>query len=471
MVSIVIIGAGSASFGPNTLATLVASPALRGSRLGLVDLDGAALERVRKVAGRMSEEWGANMCIEASTERRKLLPGADFVIVSIEVPPREKLWRLDWEIPLRHGLRQPYGENGGPGGLMHTMRQAPPLLAIARDMEEFCPGALLINFSNPLPRLTRAITRYTGIETVGKCHQLKVGYAIVAALLGNQVGIEVPPGVRFHSDPGNVPVIGLLGEQGRRQFAIKAAGLNHFTWMLDVRRRDDGADVYPALRSAAAEAPAGLEPLTMDLFRVFGYCPVPGDTHLAEYLPWTHDPLSKPWESYEIPLYDWDGNEMFREFSKHRLEQMASGALSVAGMRAALSEGAVEIIEGIVGNYNDYDEAVNVPNRGAIPNLPPETIVELPAVIGGAGVQPVQVGPLPGAVAELCRREAALVELVVEAAVTGSRELALQALLLDPMINDVDRARAILDDYLETFAPYLPQFTQPAGTASARIGK
>lgn len=462
MVNIVIIGAGSASFGPNTLATLIASPALRGSQLGLVDLDGTSLERVRQVAERMNEAWDAGMCITASTDRRRLLPGADFVIVSIEVPPREKLWQLDWEIPLRHGLRQPYGENGGPGGLMHTFRQVPPLLAIAYDMERLCPDALLINFSNPLPRLTRAVTRYTGINVVGKCHQIKVGYAIVAALLGDKVGIDVPPGVRFHSDASNMPVIGLLGEQGHRHFAIKAAGLNHFTWMLDVRRREDGADVYPALRAAAANAPAGLDPLTMDLFRVFGYCPVPGDTHLAEYLPWTHDPVSKPWERYEIPLYDWGGNEMFREFSHHRLAQMASGALSVEGMRGAISEGAVEIVEGIVANCNRYDEAVNVPNRGAIANLPPETIVELPAVIGGAGVQPLQVGPLPPAIAELCRREAALVELVVEAAVTGSRELALQALLLDPMINDVDRARAILDDYLEAFAPYLPQFARPA---------
>jgi alpha-galactosidase len=398
------------------------------------------------------------------------LAGADFVIVSIEVPPREKLWRLDWEIPLRHGLRQPYGENGGPGGLMHTMRQVPPLLAIARDMEALCPDAWLINFSNPLPRLTRAITRYTGLKTVGKCHQLKTGYAIVAALLGPQVGIEAPPGVHFHSDPSNVPVVSLLGQQGRQHFAIKAAGLNHFTWMLDVRRRDNGEDVYPALREAAADAPSGLDPLTMDLFRVFGYCPVPGDTHLAEYLPWTHDPLSRPWERYAIPLYDWDGNEMFREFSHHRLQQMASGALSVEGMRGAHSEGAVEIIEGIVCNRNDYDEAVNVPNGGAIPNLPPETIVELPALIGGAGIQPVQVGPLPSGVAELCRREAALVELVVEAAVTGSREVALQALLLDPMIDDVDRARAILDDYLESFAPYLPQFARPAPAGPLPVG-
>lgn len=458
MVNIVIIGAGSASFGPTTIATLIASPKLRGSRLSLVDRDGAALQRVHAVAAKMNESWGAKMALAASTERRDLLAGADFVIVSIEVPPREKLWRLDWEIPLRHGLHQPYGENGGPGGMMHTFRQVPPLLEIVRDMEALCPDAWLINFSNPLPRLTRAITRYSGIKTVGKCHQIEMAYAIVATLLSAPYGIDIPPGLQLHSDPANVAGKHEVAAQGRKRFKIKAAGLNHFTWMLDVRDGDSGEDLYPALRAAAEHAPSGFEPLTMDLFRAFNYCPVPGDTHLAEYLPWTHDPQSSPWERYGIRLYDWEGNELVRELSHHRLAKMASGTLSVDGMRDAVSEGAVEIIEGIVCNRNSYEEAVNVPNNGAIPNLPPETIVELPAVVGSLGVQPLQMGPLPRGVAELCRREAALVELVVEAAATGDRDLALQALLLDPMINDTDRARAILEDYLESFAPYLPQF-------------
>jgi alpha-galactosidase len=237
MVNVVIIGAGSASFGPNTIATILNSEQLRGSCLGLVDRDGESLQRVLAVAERMNDAWQAEMTIAGSTDRCDLLPGADFVVVSIEVPPREKLWRLDWEIPLRHGLRQPYGENGGPGGMMHTFRQVPPLLEIVRDMEAACPDAWLINFSNPLPRLTRAITRYSSIKTVGKCHQIEMGYAIAAALLGAQFGIEVPPGLRLHSDPANVAVKHQVALQGRAHVAIKAAGLNHFSWMLDVRAR------------------------------------------------------------------------------------------------------------------------------------------------------------------------------------------------------------------------------------------
>lgn len=455
---IVIIGAASANFGPNTIATILRSPILRGSHLSLVDLDRDGLERVTNVARRLNQEWDAGFQIESGTERCKHLDNADFVIVSIEVPPREKLWRLDWEIPLKHGLRQPYAENGGPGGMMHTFRQLPPLMSIIRDMETACPGALLINFSNPLPRLSRAITKYSHIRVVGKCHQLKVGYAIAAVLLSERYGYELPESVALHSDVGNVGRTQELEKLGREHVQIKAAGLNHFTWIVDIRDKETGEDLYPAMREARAQAPGDLEPLSMDLFDIFGYCPVPGDTHLAEYLPWTHDPVSEPWERYGIRLYDWDANEMFREFSHHRLSQMAQGDLVIDGMRHVHSEGAVEIMEAMLANLNRYEEAVNIANCGAIPNLPHETIVEVPGLVGADGVHGLSLAPLPEPIAELCRREAALVELVVDAGVSGDRDLALQALMLDPMINDVQRARHILDDYLEAFADYLPQF-------------
>ena len=149
---IVIIGAGSANFGSTTLATIVRNETLRGSELVLVDLDQVAANNAALVGRRMSEAWGAMMRVSATTDRRDALPGATHVVVSIEVAPREELWRMDWEISLRHGLRQPYAENGGPGGLMHTCRQLPDHLEIARDMERLCPDAWLILFSNPLPR-------------------------------------------------------------------------------------------------------------------------------------------------------------------------------------------------------------------------------------------------------------------------------------------------------------------------------
>ncbi len=455
---IVIIGAGSASFGPTTLATLIREPALRGSELALVDLHHDSLADVAAVAQRMSDAWGAEMSITASTNRNDVLAGADFVIVSIEIPPREVLWRLDWEVPTRHGLRQPYAENGGPGGLMHACRQIPPFMAIARDMEALCPDAWLINFSNPLPRITRAVTKYSRIKVVGKCHQINVGYGIAAVLLRDRYGIDVPAGVNLHSDPANVANNRTLAAAGRRHVQLTSAGLNHFIWLLDIHDRETGEDLYPALRAAIDKAPPTLEPFSMDLFRTFGYCPLPGDTHLAEYMPYLHDPVARPWETYQLPLYDWSGNEGVREFLLKMMSDMAAGAMPVDGLREAESEGAAEVIVGIGTGHEYYDETVNVPNQGAIPNLPDETIVEVPAMVGSYGIRPVQVGPLPRGVAELCRREVELVEMVVDTAVSGDRTLALQTLLLDPMINDIGRARAVLDDYLRTFEAVLPQF-------------
>lgn len=456
---IVFIGAGSAIFGPNTIASILRSERLRGAHLALVDVNAESLERTRGVAERMNQAWDSQCKISAGTDRRHLLDGADFVIVSIEVQPREELWRKDWEIPLRHGLRQPFGENGGPGGMIHAFRQIPPLMEIIGDMEARCPQAWLVNFSNPLARLTRAVTKFSNIRAVGKCHQIEIGYAIAGVLLRKRYGLAVPEGIGMHPDPSNFGPKEHLARLARRHLSIRAAGLNHFTWMLDVRDRQSGEDLYPLLRSSLDDIPDGFQPLSMALFRTFGYCPVPGDTHVAEYLPWTHDPLAKPWQQYGLRLYDWAGSETFREFGQYRLQQMADGKLSVEGMREAPSEGAAEIIEGVWHDLNGYEEAVNVPNRGAIPNLPAEAIVEVPAVVAADGLHALHMDPLPAPIAELCRRETALVELVVDAAVHGDRQLALEALLLDPMMNDITRARAILDEYLETFSETLPQFT------------
>jgi alpha-galactosidase len=274
----------------------------------------------------------------------------------------------------------------------------------------------------------------------------------------------VTPDVVLHSDPGNVAVIHHLALAGRQHFDITSAGLNHFIWLLDIRDRETGENLYPKLRAVVgpsrenSAAPPSLEPLSLELCRIFGLLPIAGDTHLAEYLPWLHDPVAGPWDTYELPLYDWSGNEGAREVLHAMMGSMASGALSVDGMRDALSEGATELIVALGGGEPFLDETVNVPNRGAVANLPPDTIVEVPAQVGPYGIRPVGVGPLPEPIAELCRREATLVELVVDAAATGNRERALQALLLDPTMNDIGRARAILDDYLETFAAYLPQF-------------
>jgi alpha-galactosidase len=457
---IVVIGAGSAIFGLSSLATLIRSERLRGAEVALVDINEPNLELMTRLAERMNQSWGAGMTISTTTDRTKVLPGADFVIVTIQVGPREKVWRQDWEIPLKHGVHQPYAENSGPGAFAHAARNMPLMIDIAKDMERYCPGALYMNFTNPLIRLTWGVQRYSTVNVVGMCHQLEWGYAMLGALFAEDFGYadEVPPDFNVHTDAPNVPITMHMAKRAHEHVDVKAAGLNHFSWIYDIRDKNTGEDLYPRLREHWRNYRRTFEPLTREMLEIFGQMPTAGDSHMCEYLAWTHDPITRPWEKYDLKLQSWDGNI---ERRKNRLQQardIVAGNRSVDELREVKSEGVPEIIEAMVFNDNLYMQQLNLYNNGKIPNLPADAIVEVPGTISSHGIQGLNVPNLPDGIAELCRRELALSSLVVEAAVTGSRELALQALLLDPMMNDIDRARTILDDFLETFAEYLPQF-------------
>jgi alpha-galactosidase len=457
---IVVIGAGSAIFGLNTLSSLMRSERLRGSHLALVDFNQEAVERMARLAARLNREWEAGMTISTHTQHTEALDGAAFVVSAIEVPPREKLWRRDFEIPLRHGVRQPYAENGGPGGFAHAARNIGPVLAIAHDMEKYCPDAWFINFTNPMVRICDAIHRYSRIKVVGLCHQIYAGYGMAGYVLAKDLGIDVGenPPLSTHADPKYSPAMRAMVHKVVDRLDIKAAGLNHFTWMLSIHDRQTGADLYPLLRARWAQFKPDFEPLTRQVFDAMGLFPIPGDEHLCEYLPWLSDPVTKPWEKFDVSLYDWDRWDTARADRHAEIERMCGGELGINELLHTDSEGAVEVIENIAGAGNHYHLAVNLPNQGYIANLPPGAIVEVPAVISGAGILGLSSGSLPPAIAELLRREITIGQLTVDAAVHGDRHAALQALLLDPTITDLDTARAILDDYLEEYQAYLPQF-------------
>lgn len=459
MVKIVVIGAGSASFGLNTLGSLLKSRKLLGSEIALVDRSATNLTRMARLAERANREWSCGMLMSAHTHHEDALPGADFVVSAIEVPPREVLWRQDYEIPLKYGVRQPYAENGGPGGLAHALRNIGPVLEIAHAMELACPDAWFINFSNPMVRICDAIHRYSEIKVVGLCHQIYAAYGMVGYIMAEELGIDLPAGdFSTHADPKYWFNLRNIARQAAAVIDIKAAGLNHFTWMVDIRDKRTGEDLYPAVRAAWKSIDPSVEPLTRRVFDAFGLMPVPGDEHLDEYLPWCSDPLTCPWEKYDLSLYDWDGAAKGRDQGHQYIDRMANGDEGLDGLKDADSEGALEVIEAIACAGNEYALAVNLPNQGQIANLPRGAIVETPAVLCGMGIQPVAMGTLPEGVAELLRREITVGQLCVNAAVRGDRHLALQSLLLDPVITDLDIARQILDDYLTAYREYLPQF-------------
>ncbi|RJP54027.1 MAG: hypothetical protein C4583_03540 [Anaerolineaceae bacterium] len=456
---IVLIGAGSTEFAENTFSALIRSERLRGSNLALVDINPESLETNRRLAERLNREWNGQMTISAHTDYREALEGAQFVVNAIEVGARENLWKRDFEIPLKHGVRQPYAENGGPGGFAHAARNVRPILQIAQDMEKACPEAWFVNFTNPMIRICDAVNRRTKIKSVGLCHQIYAGYVAVGVALAKDLGIEVPPELSgLHAAADQYAAQQVVRHQIVPRVDIRAAGLNHFTWMLSVHDRVTGEDLYPLFRKRFFELDPKFEPLTRDVFAAFDLFPVPGDTHLCEYLPWMNDPVTQPWEKYDIKLYDWDFMSALRDFKADRLAKMADGELTLDGLLGTDSEGALEMVENVAGGTTHYHLAANLPNVGQIANLPLGAAVETPVIVDGAGIHPVHVGALPEPIAELLRRETTIVQLCVDAAAEGSREKALQCLLLDPVITDVQTAKNILDDYLTEYKTYLPQF-------------
>ena len=416
---IVFLGAGSASFGLAMLRDLFSSTALAGSTLALVDLNSNTLDRMTRLAHQMNAASAAGLKIEAFSDRRQAFLGADFVVNAVAID-RNRLWKLDFEVPRKHGIRHTLGENGGPGGLFFTLRTIPLVLDIARDMEELCPQALFINFSNPESRIILAVSRYTSIRAVGLCHGVFMSQADVARIM-------------------DLPVA---------QVDVRAAGLNHFQWLLQIHELQTGLDLYPRLRLMEKEYDPTFMPLTRRLFRAFGFWPTCSDDHLGEY-------LAYGWEAGEHG-YDFAEDEEGRIHLQCQIDAVLTGEVDLpAQWRQPSGERGVDVISGILHNQVRFIESGVVYNQGAVPNLPPELAVEVPLMVDAAGVHPLSLGPLPNPVARLLTMQAGVQQLSVEAAVHGSKELALQALLIDPVVNSSAAAEVILDELWEVNKPYI----------------
>src|SRR5690242_5384342 len=327
---ITVIGAGSASFGENTLSAIVRSKKLCGSTLALVDKNADSLDIVQRLANRLNREWDSQFMIKAYTDHCEALADSKFVVNAIEVGARENLWKQDFEIPIKYGVRQPYAENGGPGGFAHAARNIGPIIKIVRDMESLCPQAWFVNFTNPMIRICDAVNRHSRIKAVGLCHQIYAGYTMVGVALAKEYGIEVPPELTgMHAAADQWAAQYYVKSRIVPLIDVRAAGLNHFSWILSIRDRKTGEDLYPLFRRRFFELDPSFEPLSRDVFSAFGLFPVPGDTHLCEYLPWVSDPQTRAWERYNIRLYDWEMMAALRDFELDRLNDMAGGRMTI----------------------------------------------------------------------------------------------------------------------------------------------
>ena len=440
---IVLIGAGSTIFGVNTLADLFAQrDHLRGSHIALCDIDAARLARITRLAERMNAATNADFKITSTTDYRGALPGAEFVIVSVEVD-RIARWKLDWEIPFKYGIRHVLGENGGPGGLSHALRTIHLVLGIAREVERLAPDAYLLNFTNPLPRVMLAVTRYTRLKAIGLCHQVNKGYYIVGHVLGLTPHLDAhfPPPQLFHELKGKID--------------LQTAGLNHLTWIQEIREPETGQDLYPAFRARLLDIHPEFEPLSRRLHKAFGLFPATGDDHVGEYFSFAH-------ETSDLKGYDYDKYEAGGAALDARVDRAITNSDALQEfLNWESAERAASIVAGFVNNWHSYEVTVNVVNHGALPGLPDWAIVEVPGVVSASGVTPLRVPALPPAITAVLNREAAIQDRVVEAAVHGDRHAALQALLLDPLIRSYVDAEKLLDELLTAHADALPQFNNP----------
>ena len=453
---IAFIGAGSRSFARRVLGDVVLSDALcgQGLELALMDVVAEHLPDNAAFLRHAAETLGRDIRVTTTTDLEPALEGADFVITAIEVN-RYLYWAQDFHLPRKYGFRQVYGENGGIGGIFHALRNMGPMVHIAHTIERLCPEAWLLNFANPEHKLCEAVTRLTKVRTAGLCHGVFGGMRQIAHILDRPV----------------------------EELELYACGINHFTWFETVRDRATGEDLYPLLRQrvAAGDPLADWHEVALGrvLLRRFGLWPSPGTNHYGEYIRWAdefmaneahfyYDPADgHPWETGRIPefIYYIDQLRPDRPWFPSAEAMPASQPATEPTLRPS-GELAVPFIEGLALGMSRVLDAVNVPNRStygrsherAIPNLPDDLVVEVPARVDRTGLDPLAMAPLPEAIAALIRTQASIHQLTVEAFAERSKDKLMQAVLLEPTVDSYRRAVDMVNEFLELQQDLLPKF-------------
>ena len=417
-IKIVYIGAGSMDFGIKLLKDIFSTDELNGCTLSLVDIDRDNLKRVYDLAVKINEKTGKNLKIEAHIERKDALPGASFVVNSLAIE-RCDLWKYDFEIPKKYGIRHTLGENGGPGGQFFTLRTIPVIMDIARDIEELCPDAFFLNFSNPESRIIYALSKYTKVKCLGLCHGIYESWSYIAEMLDmDSKGIDV-----------------------------FAAGLNHFQWLLKINDKKTGNDLYPLLREKEIYFDPSSQPLSRNLFRKFDLYPSCDDHHIGEFLQYG-------WEAGEEG-YDFGEDNERRVTILKETSDIMNDKIDLKKWLKPSGERAVDVITGILYNKNIMIEAGIVCNNGNISNLSNDAAVEIPIRVDSEGIHPVTVGELPDSIASLLSIQVNIQRLSVEAALNGSEDLSMQALLIDPVVNSIKAAEQILKELWKINEKYI----------------
>ena len=436
MVKITIIGGGSSTFTPQLMRLFIESEVLSGSTITLMDINEHRLKVMESLSKQFVKKEKADLKIETTTNQKESLVDADFVITAIAVGGNDA-WEVDIELPAKYGIYMHVGDSIGPGGMMRAFRHIPVLVSVGKDLEEVSPDAFVFNYTNPVTANTMAMRRHTKIKTFGLCS--------------------------CSSIPRNASYLSKLLSVNPEELAIPmpAGGINHCAAILEMRFKD-GTDAFPIAKERIKNP---VQKWALENYGILPYC----WTHWTEFFP----ALCKLEEEYNGRLqglkmkYGMHVHDMTRERERVKkwenlVEKMAlgEGEVSLDVLPRGESIEVVQIIESILENRNEI-HVVNVPNNGAISNLPEDAIVEVSCIVGRYGIQPIHVGNLPEPIAATLTNHIATQKLTVEAAVTGDRDAAYRAFLQDPQVSSkltLEETEKLLDDMLNAHAKYLPAF-------------
>ena len=432
MSRITFLGAGSTIFAKNILGDCMTVPALQGFEFAIHDIDEKRLNESEMMLKNLKESLNADVTIKSYLNRKESLVGAKYVINAIQVGLYEPCTVTDFEVPKKYGLRQTIADTLGIGGIFRNLRTIPVLLDFAKDMEEVCPDALFLNYTNPMAVLTGVMNRFTNIKTVGLCHSVQV----CSHDLLTHLGMETD-GVVDH-----------------------IAGINHMAWLLDVKR--NGEDLYPEIKRRAKEKQKEKhhDMVRFELMDKFGYYITESSEHNAEYHPYfIKSKYPELVDRFNIPL---------DEYPRRCIEQIANWETmkdEIVNNKSLTHERSNEygsrIIEAVETN-TPFTFGGNVMNTGGlISNLPTNAVVEVTCIADGRGITPTFVGDLPEQCAALNRTNINTQLLTIEAAITGKKEYIYQAAMLDPRTASelsMDDIIALCDDLIEAHGDWLPKY-------------
>jgi alpha-galactosidase/6-phospho-beta-glucosidase family protein len=430
---IVVIGGGSFQWVPKLVCDLVNAPSLAEADLVLEDIAAEPLADMGDLARHLVARARVPMRVTTTTDQRAALEGADYVVVTISTGGFDSM-RHDLAVPEKYGIKQAVGDTVGPGGVMRALRNVPVLVGIARDMEELCPDAWLLNITNPMTVLCRAVTRETSIATVGLCHEVTMAQSSLARLLDVDFDV-IDPTV---TGVNHLPLVTALGVDDADGFDLLRA------LFADDARRAEKHDVLRHNRVKAA------------LFERFGVWPAAGDRHLVEFFPGFLTEESEWGRRWGVRLTTIEEREQWLDYFRAEFATLR-GATEVPTTPSG------EMVAPLLDAFlRDEPRAfpLNLPNTGQCPDIAPGPVVEAMCIVDGSGIRGRDSAAAPPLLAEWLRRIVASQEATVAAALSGNRDRVVDAMLLDPLAGRIDfeRLEQMTDDMLATTAPWLPQF-------------